>query len=85
MYTRPVGVTVLPVAVERQTLIDAQQFIRHSEMPLELKKQWDLGALAHYVAAFGWSKANIPIALRGEEGRVLSRWGEPVWGALLCP
>ena len=78
------GRPVLPATVERQTLIAAQQFIRHSEMLLELKKQWDLGALAHYVAAFGWSRANIPLALRGEEGRVLSRWGEPVWGALVA-
>jgi ATP-dependent DNA helicase RecQ len=75
------GRPVLPVTAKRQTLIAAQQFIRHSEMPLDLKKQWDLGALAQYVAAFGWSRANIPQTLRGEEGRVLSRWGEPVWGA----
>jgi len=53
-------------------------------MPLELKKQWDIEALALYQAAFGWSKQNIPIALRGEEGRVLSRWGEPVWGELVA-
>jgi len=78
------GRPVLPETVERQTLIAAQQFVRHSEMTLELKKQWDLGALVHYVAAFGWNKANIPQALRGEEGRVLSRWGEPVWGALVA-
>jgi ATP-dependent DNA helicase RecQ len=78
------GRPVLPATVERQTLIAAQQFIRHSEMLLELKKQWDLGALAHYVAAFGWSKTNIPLGLRGEEGRVLSRWGEPVWGAVVA-
>lgn len=78
------GQLVLPANVERQTLIAAQQFIRHSEMLLELKKQWDLGALATYVAAFGWNKANIPLALRGEDGRVLSRWGEPIWGALVA-
>ncbi len=78
------GHPVLAATVERQTLIAAQQFIRHSEMPLELKKQWDLGALATYVATFGWNKANIPLELRGEDGRVLSRWGEPVWGALVA-
>lgn len=78
------GRPVLPATVERRTLIAAQQFIRHSEMPLELKKQWDLGALARYVAAFGWKTANIPVALRGQEGRVLSRWGEPVWGAVVA-
>lgn len=78
------GEPLLPVDVDRQTLIAAQQFVRHSEMPLELKKQWDLGAMPMYVAAFGWNRANIPQALRGEVGRVLSRWGEPVWGALVA-
>ena len=76
------GRAVLPVDLQRSTHIRAQQFVRHSEMPLELKKQWDLDALAQYQAAFGWSKQNIPQTLRGEEGRVLSRWGEPVWGEL---
>ena len=50
---------------------------------LELKKQWDLEALGSYQAAFGWSRQNIPQPLRGEDGRVLSRWGEPVWGELV--
>lgn len=78
------GRPIVPVSAQRKTLIAAQQFVRHSEMPLELKKQWDLSALAQYVTAFGWNRANIPQSLRGEEGRVLSRWGEPVWGALVA-
>jgi ATP-dependent DNA helicase RecQ len=75
--------SVLPVDVRRDTHIAAQRFVRHSEMPLELKKQWDIDALPIYQATFGWSKQNIPQLLRGEEGRVLSRWGEPVWGELV--
>jgi ATP-dependent DNA helicase RecQ len=78
------GRPVLPVELERKTQIEAQRFVRHSEMPLELKKQWDLDALAQYQAAFGWSKQNIPQTLRGGEGRILSRWGEPVWGELVA-
>nr|WP_315494216.1 RecQ family ATP-dependent DNA helicase [uncultured Rhodoferax sp.] len=78
------GRPVLPVELQRSTLVEAQRFVRHSEMPLELKKQWDLEALTQYQAAFGWSKQNIPLTLRGEEGRVLSRWGEPVWGELVA-
>ena len=53
-------------------------------MPLELNKQWDLNAFVQYRAQFGWTAHNIPTALRGEEGRVLSRWGEPVWGELVA-
>jgi len=78
------GRLILPANTARQALIAAQRFIRRSEMRLELKKQWELGALSTYVTAFGWNKANIPLMLRGEDGRVLSRWGEPVWGALVA-
>lgn len=75
---------ILPVEVERATKIAAQRFVRHSEMPLQLKKQWDLEALPDYAAAYRWPRLNIPQALRGEEGRILSRWGEPVWGELVA-
>ena len=77
------GRAVLPLELQRNTHINAQRFVRHSEMPLELKKQWDIEALALYQSAFGWRGLNIPAQLRGEEGRVLSRWGEPVWGELV--
>ena len=77
------GRAVLPVELQRNTHINAQRFVRHSEMPLELKKQWDIEALALYQSVFGWRGLNIPAQLRGEEGRVLSRWGEPVWGELV--
>ena len=75
---------VLSVELQRTTHIEAQKFVRHSEMPLELKKQWDVSALTNYQAEFGWRKQNIPMELRGEDGRVLSRWGEPVWGELVA-
>ncbi len=78
------GEPVLEVEIQRQTLIQAQRFVRHSEMPLELKKQWDLEALPSYQAAFGWTKQNIPQWLRGEGGHILARWGEPVWGTLVA-
>lgn len=75
---------ILPFETSRTNLIDAQRFVRHSEMPLQLKKQWDLPALAQYAGQFAWRGQNIPHELRGEDGRVLSRWGEPVWGALVA-
>ena len=78
------GRPVLPVELRRSTHVAAQRFVRHSEMALELKKQWDISALAQYRAMFGWRGLSIPAPLRGEEGRVLSRWGEPVWGELVA-
>lgn len=77
------GTPAIPATISREVLIEAQRFVRQSEMLLELKKQWDLSALPVYVAKHGWEKANIPTHLRGEEGRILSRWGEPVWGELV--
>ena len=79
------GKEILPSDVQPSTLIAAQKFLSHSEMPLELKKQWDISALPQYQKQFGtWFKnQNIPAQVRGEEGRVLSRWGEPVWGELV--
>ena len=76
--------TVLPLELQQETLVEAQIFLRHSEMPLELKKQWDIAALPVSQAAFGWAKQMIPASLRGEQGRVLCRWGEPVWGELVA-
>jgi ATP-dependent DNA helicase RecQ len=74
------GEPVVPIAISEKRLIKAQRFVRQSEMLLELKKQWDVSAIPTYAAQFSWNKANIPLNLRGEPGRILSRWGEPVWG-----
>lgn len=77
------GKEILPSAVDPQTLVAAQKFIRHSEMPLDLNKQWDISALPQYQRQFGWKNQNIPTQVRGEVGRVLSRWGEPGWGEMV--
>ena len=49
---------VLPVETEPSTLIAARRFVRQSEMPLQLKKQWDLSALGQYGRQFGWSESH---------------------------
>lgn len=78
------GRPLLPLELQRTTHIEAIKFVRHSEMPLVLKKQWDLHALPKYRTVFGWSRQNIPTELRGEEGRILSRWGEAIWGDMVA-
>jgi ATP-dependent DNA helicase RecQ len=77
------GRPVVSTSISKERLVVAQRFVRQSEMVLELKKQWERSALPIYCKQFGWTAANIPIALRGEPGRILSRWGEPVWGELV--
>lgn len=74
---------VVATSISREKLISAQRFVKQSEMSFSLKKQWDITALPTFASQFGWSKANIPDQLRGEDGRVLGRWGEPVWGKLV--
>ncbi|WP_426683421.1 RecQ family ATP-dependent DNA helicase [Xanthomonas translucens pv. undulosa] len=59
--------------------IKAAQFLRHSEFLLECKKQIATGAFPLY----GFHFSNIPQALRAETGRVLSRWGDAGWGAVV--
>ena len=75
---------VVSTSISEETLIQAQRFVRQSEMLLELRKQWDLSALSNYAARYSWRKINIPLDFRGEPGRILSRWGEPVWGELVA-
>lgn len=77
------GRPVVSSAVSIKRMAAAQRFVRQSEMVLELKKQWDRSALPIYVKQYGWTAANIPTPLRGEPGRILSRWGEPVWGEMV--
>jgi ATP-dependent DNA helicase RecQ len=77
------GRPVIPATISRESLIAAQRFVRQSEMVLELKKQWDRSALPAYMGRYAWTGMNIPTHLRGEPGRILSRWGEPVWGELV--
>jgi ATP-dependent DNA helicase RecQ len=77
------GSPVVSTEVSKEKLVAAQRFVRQSEMVLALKKQWDRSALPIYTKLHGWMGANIPTPLRGEPGRILSRWGEPVWGELV--
>ena len=53
----------------------ATRFIKQSEMPLELKIQVAKDSFPIYCFT-----SSIPTHLRGEEGRILSRWGDAGWG-----
>ncbi|MCY4287088.1 MAG: RecQ family ATP-dependent DNA helicase [Aestuariivita sp.] len=60
------------------TAITAARFLRHSELPLECKKQVARDAFAEYDF-----RGNMPDELRAETGRILSRWGDAGWGQLV--
>lgn len=86
------GKPVVAPTISKERLLAAQRFVRQSEMMLELNEQVDALALPKYAKLFGIdytkdgrkAKApNIPQPFRGKVGRILSRWGEPVWGELV--
>jgi ATP-dependent DNA helicase RecQ len=59
----------------REMAIMAGRFLRHSEITLDCNKQVAKDAFAEY----GF-KGNLPLELRAEPGRILSRWGDAGWG-----
>jgi len=58
--------------------VAAARLLRHSEMPLECGVQVPRGALPGY--AFS---GNLPMELRPQVGRILSRWGDAGWGHIV--
>ncbi|HXR34527.1 MAG TPA: RecQ family ATP-dependent DNA helicase, partial [Candidatus Binataceae bacterium] len=75
---RCLGHPVVPGDFAHQLAVDAARYLRHSELPLECKKQVAAGALSQY--GFG---SNLPPNLRAEVGRVLARWGDAGWGSVV--
>ncbi len=64
--------------------IAARRFVRQSEMPLQLKKQWDLSALGQYGGQFGWRGLNIRPSCVARMDACSPVGAEPVWGALVA-
>lgn len=56
-------------------VIEATHYLRHSELPLECKKQVAKGAFTVYPF-----QGNLKASLQAETGRVLARWGDAGWG-----
>jgi len=73
------GQSIVPETFPQALGVKAAQFLRHSEFPLECKKQIAAGAFPLY----GFHFNTIPQALRAETGRVLSRWGDAGWGTVV--
>ena len=73
------GEPLIGEQVQRETAVRAARFLRHSEFPLEPKKQVAKGAFEIYA----W-RGNIPPRLCAEPGRVLARWGNAGWGCLVA-
>jgi ATP-dependent DNA helicase RecQ len=77
--TSCLGRPVVPEDFGHATAVAAARFLRHSEFPLENKRQVAPGAFLEY----GF-RGNLPPNLRAETGRVLSRWGDAAWGQMVA-
>jgi ATP-dependent DNA helicase RecQ len=74
-----VGRPLLPESPNEQTILKAQRFLRHSELPLAPRKLFPPAGLPGY----GWRGGAIADNLRSEEGRILARWGEVGLGLMV--
>ncbi len=73
------GEPIVAYSYAEETAIRAARFLRRSEIPLRCNVQVPEGALTTY--GLSW---NLPVMLRAEVGRTLSRWRDPGWGRLVA-
>jgi ATP-dependent DNA helicase RecQ len=69
----------LDAAFSHENGVRAAAFLRHTYIPIVPKKQFAKDAFSTY----GFS-SKLPEALRAQEGRVLSKWGDAGWGKLVA-
>ncbi len=72
------GASIVGTQVSPSLVQSAEQFLRRCDLPLVCKKQVDSNAFPTY----GF-RGNLPMNLRAEEGRILSRWGDAGWGSMV--
>lgn len=65
--------------VDRNSVLKAQLFLKHSEFDIKLKVRIESDALSQYGL-----RGNLPMNLRGEVGKSLSRWGDAGWGSVVA-
>jgi ATP-dependent DNA helicase RecQ len=73
-----VGRQIPPIQSLHANITEASRYLKKSEMPLVLKRQVARDAFPIYSFS-----GNLSENLRGEEGRILSRWGDAGWGQLV--
>ncbi len=74
-----VGRLVINIPVDSSLVHCAGIFLKHAEMVITPKAQVAANAFLEY----GF-RGNLPLNLRAQEGRVLSRWGDAGWGHMVA-
>ena len=76
---RCTGRSVVAPAPSHDSTVEAGRFLRRVEMPLECRKRVPAAAFADYPF-----RGSLPVGLRAETGRILSRWGDAGWGRMVA-
>lgn len=72
----------LPIDISHELSVQATEFLRHSDLPLEPRKQVPAEVFPQYGFRGKLRKKNLD--LTAETGRILSRWGDAGWGRLVA-
>lgn len=70
---------IVDMQLQAELVHQGATFIKQAESPIVPKKQ--VAANAFEVYGF---RGNLPVELRAQEGRVLSRWGDAGWGRMVA-
>src|SRR5207249_5464160 len=70
---------LLPETYSARLALQARERLRRVVHPIYHKREWPAGALS----AHGWHGGQIEFALRAQEGRALSAWGDGGWSDLV--
>lgn len=76
--TQCTGRPVVEPTCSHEHVTEASRFLRQSEQPLKLRKQVSSGLLPQHAFA-----GRLEPELDAGEGRILSRWGDAGWGAVV--
>jgi len=71
---------LLPNTANPKTVQKAVDFLRHTRLLIEPRKQWPDGGLPLYHLK---AKTRIPAALQAQQGKALCYWGDAGWGKLV--
>lgn len=75
-------VNALPTEISHELGVQATEFLRHSDIPLEPRRQVPAEAFRLYGFQGKLRKKNLDLI--AETGRILSRWGDAGWGGLVA-
>ena len=74
----PLGLPPLATEPDSALVREAIAFLRHTNLPIEPRKQWPSGGLQHYNLS-----GRIVAHLQSQPGKALCVWGDAGWGGLV--